>query len=136
MSMVQISWRPDSAALRKFGLVVIVGFAIIGAALQFIGSDTALAYVAYGAGLVLGVPALTGTVIGLPGYWLWMGVGFVMGNIVGRVLLSVVYYGLITPMGVIRRQLNDKLQLKRPNKTSYWIDIDNSGERGRYERLF
>ena len=37
-----------------------------------------LAWGIYAAAGILGLPALTGTAIGLPGYWLWMGVAFVM----------------------------------------------------------
>jgi hypothetical protein len=136
MSLVNISWRPDARTLRRFGVVVIVGFCLIGLFFQFWAGERTVALFAYGAAAVLGIPALTGTIIGLPGYWLWMGVGFVMGNIVGRVLLSVLYYGVITPIGVVRRQIVDKLQLRRYPKESYWVDIDSEGERSRYERQF
>lgn len=136
MPLVNISWRPDARALRRFGLVVIVGFCLIGLIFQFWAGDTTVALFAYGAAAVLGIPALTGTIIGLPGYWLWMGVGYVMGNIVGRVLLSVLYYGVVTPIGVVRRQIVDKLQIRRNLKESYWVDIDSEGESSRYERQF
>jgi hypothetical protein len=136
MAFVSISWRPDKKALRSFGLVVIIGLGLIGLFFQLWLEKPDVAYILYVAGAVLGLPGLTGTVIGLPGYWLWMGVAFVMGNIVGRVLLSVVYYGLITPMGTVRRALNDKLRLKRPQVESYWTDIEDKEEDTRYERLF
>lgn len=136
MSMIDIDWRPAPRELRKFGVVVMIGFGVIGSVLHFGFGEPVTARVLWAAGAVLGVPALTGTVIGLPGYWLWMGVAFVMGNIVSRVLLTVIYYGLITPIGLLRRLLgHDPLQ-RRKRKGSYWHDIERgSGDTG-YERLF
>ncbi len=136
MSMVDINWRPEPKALRKFGLTVMIGFGIIGLVIQFGADNLQGAYAAYIAGAVLGVPALTGTVIALPGYWVWMGVAFVMGNIISRVLLSIFFYLLITPMGVFRRLVHDKLLLKRPDRSSYWFDLPADGGKDRIERQF
>ncbi len=136
MSMVDINWRPKAKALRKFGLTVMIGFGIIGAVFQFAVGNLHGAYAAYAVGAALGVPALTGTVIALPGYWLWMGVAFVMGNIISRILLSLFFYLLITPMGIVRRMVNDKLLLKRPDRSSYWFDLPADGGKDRYERQF
>ena len=136
MSLVSISWRPSPKELRKFGLVVMIGLGIIGAVFQFLLNNVTAAYGVYIAAGVLGIPALTGLPIALPGYWLWMGIAFVMGNIMGRVVLGVVFYGLITPMGIVRRIFNDKLQLRPRNASSYWRDIPAGDETSRYERQF
>ncbi len=137
MSIVDISWRPDARALRKFGVVVIVGLALIGIAFQFWLDEVSVAYGLYITAAVLGLPALTGTVIALPGYWLWMGFAFVMGNIMGRVLLTAIYFLMFAPIGLVRRMLgNDKLSLRRPPVDSYWNDMEGEGESTRYERQF
>ena len=93
------------------------------------------AYGIYFAAALLGLPALTGTAIALPGYWLWMSIAFVMGNIMGRVLLSLLYYGMITPMGLVRRLVNDKLQLRAKGKQSYWENLPSDSD-SRFERQF
>jgi len=85
MSIVDINWRPDASSLRKFGLTAIIGLGLIGLLLQFWAERSAAAIGLYIDAGVLGLPALSGTGVGLPGYWLWMGIAFVMGNIVGRV---------------------------------------------------
>lgn len=136
MALVELNWRPDAKALRKFGVVVIVGLGVIGLALQLWGGRADLAWLVYGAAAVIGLPALTGTVVALPGYWLWMGMAFVMGNIMGRLLLALVYYGLITPMGLVRRLFTDPLMRRRPGVDSYWVEVDATGEKTRYERQF
>lgn len=136
MSMVDINWRPKPKELRKFGITVMIGFGIIGLLFQFVASNLNGAYVAYVAGAALGLPALTGTVVALPGYRLWMGVAFVMGNIMSRLLLGLFFYLLITPMGLVRRMAADTLRLKRPKVSSYWTDLPADGGKDRSERQF
>lgn len=136
MSMVDINWRPKPNELRKFGITVMVGFAVIGLLFQFAASNLGGAYIAYLIGAVLGLPALTGTVVSLPGYWLWMGVAFVMGNIMSRLLLGLFFFLLITPMGIGRRMIIDKLRIKKPAASSYWTDLPADGGKGRFERQF
>ena len=137
MSMVDISWRPGPKELRKFGLVVLVGMGLIGLVFQFWIDQAEVAMVLYAVGAVLGLPGLTGTSLGLPGYWFWMGFAFVLGNIMGRVLLTVIYYLLFLPMGIVRRWLgNDRLKLKRRYADSYWQNLKTKDDPDRFERQF
>jgi hypothetical protein len=137
VALVQIDWRPDAPEMRKFGVVVLIGMGIIGALFQFWAGAPQVALGCWIAGAILGVPALTGTRIGLPGYWLWMGIAFVMGNIMSRVLLVGIYFLVVTPIGLLRRAFGgDALGLKTPNGDSHWIDVKgDSGSTG-YERQF
>lgn len=135
--MVDIDWRPDARALRKFGITVLIGFALIGAVLYWWVEAQRAAEVTWLIGAVLGVPALTGLRLALPGYWLWMGVAFVLGNIMSRVLLTLIYFLVFTPIGLFRRLLGkDPLSLSRPEGSSYWRNIDGGSERHGYERQF
>ena len=137
MSIVDINWRPGPRGLRRFGLTVLIGFALLGLLFQFWFEKQTVAIVMWSAGGVLGLPALTGTVVGLPGYWFWMGIAFVLGNIVSRVLLGLIYYLLFTPLGLLRRLFGaDKLAARRRGAGSYWVDIDVGDEESRYERQF
>jgi len=57
--------------------------------------------------------------------WFLLGVG--LGKIVSPVVLSIIFFGIITPIAVIIK-LNgrDELKLKRPKKSSYWIETNGS----------
>ena len=41
-----------------------------------------------------------------PVYQVWMRIGLVLGWVNTRIILGIVFYGLVTPMGVIMRLLN------------------------------
>ena len=137
MSIVEINWRPGPRGLRRFAVTVIIGFALLGLVFQLWVDNFTAATALYIAGGALGLPALTGTVIGLPGYWLWMGIAFVTGNIISRILLGAIYYLLFTPLGLARRLLgNDRLARRRRETDSYWVALDPGDEAERYERQF
>jgi len=138
MSLVRINWRPDASALRKFGMTMLIGFGVIGLIFQFYYHKpvTAMACCAFGG--FAGALGLTGTKLALPLYLTWMAVGFVMGNIISRLVLMIVFYGLITPMGLCMRLIGrDRLALKRDvQKKSYWRNLDDTADARNYERQF
>jgi hypothetical protein len=70
---------------------------------------------------------------------LWMKLAFAISWVMTRVLLTVLYYGLITPYGFVSRLLRkDPLDLSwKRRKPSYWIDkTEEPGGLERYERPF
>jgi len=90
--------------LRSFGLMVGGIFAIIGLwPVLLHGRDLRLWAVVL-AGLLM-IPAVVfPKSLGLI-YRGWMAVGQVLGWINTRIILSVIFYGLITPLGLLRRLL-------------------------------
>ena len=92
----------DTKELRTFGLLIGAIFNLIGLwPLVVRGDDLRLWAVVLGS-----VLAICGVLV--PG-WLapvhrgWMWVGHMLGWINTRILLSIVFYGLITPIGVVFR---------------------------------
>lgn len=60
---------------------------------------------------------------------LWMKLGLLLGKIVSPIALSILFYLIITPIGLmIRIKGKDPLRLKfDPNVNSYWIPRDPPG---------
>jgi hypothetical protein len=136
LSLVRIDWRPGPKKLREFGAAILIGFAIIGGILYWRDAQTA-AYVCWIVAAAIGPIGLTGARIALPFYWVWMGFAFVMGNIMTRVVLAVVYYGVITPIGIAQRLAGrDRLQLHARTAETYWHDLPEAPPTEHYERQF
>lgn len=58
----------------------------------------------------------------LPLNKLWMKIGILLGIIVSPIVLGVIFFGLITPYGLIMRIMGrDEMKLKRSKKETYWI---------------
>lgn len=119
--------------LRKFGLLVGGVFLLLGAWFWYRGKPF------YWYTFVPGVP-----LVGLGAVWPtslkwvylgWMSLALVLGFVVSTVLLTVFYYVIMTPVGLIARAVGkDFLSQKlEPGAASYWIVRKSSGPKQRHE---
>ena len=123
-------------ALRSFGWVV-GGVLLVIAAVVWWRNDfavTTAVSVLGGIGGALVVLGLTAPVVLKPVYRVWMALAVVMGFIMTRVILSVVYYLVMTPIGLAMRLFGKDPMHRRidPEASSYWIEKsydDESPER-------
>ena len=74
----------------------------------------------------------------LPLNYAWMFLGFSLGRIINPIVLGIIYFLLITPIGIIRRFLgNDELKLHNNKKlSSYWIPKKNNTEVSNFKNQF
>ena len=118
--MITIDWHPSPAHLRRWAFAVAAGTALSGALFQFVDWGVFRAGHGLGAwlwtfGLFALVTAGTGSRIGLPAYWAWMGFAWTVGTLLGVAALAVVFFGVVTPLGVAARWAGrDRLTLRRP----------------------
>jgi hypothetical protein len=52
---------------------------------------------------------------------LWKRLGRLMGDLLGRVVLTVFYFTIFVPFAAIARVFTDPLQLKPAQRTSFWL---------------
>ncbi len=143
MSLVKLNWKPSPKELRQFGAIFGSGFLLIGLVKYFwiwnwlFERNEKLGLIFIFIGIVGGAIGLTGTKLALSLYWVWIGIAFVLGNIMSRVVITLIYYGVITPMSFVARLLGrDKLQLKKRAVQTYWQDISLPHEPEKYKRQF
>lgn len=143
MSLVQLNWNPNKRELRSFGAIFLVGFVIIGLVKMFWPFDVLMSrsetagYWIIGIGLFVGAVGLTGTRLAMPFYLIWIGIAFVMGNIISRLIVAAMYFLVLTPMRVLSNLAGrDRLQLKKRDTDTYWCDIALPREIEKYERQF
>ncbi len=64
-------------------------------------------------------------------YYLWIKLGDLMGKVVSPLVLGVIFFGLIAPLGLLTRLWGrDELRLKRLKTHSYWINRIPQGPSG------
>jgi hypothetical protein len=133
-------WRPDEARVasnRSFGLTFAGAFAALGAISLWRGG---LARGAWELGLAVGfltVAALApGVLAPLNRAWAWIGRG--LNGVVSPLLIIVLFYGVVTPVGLAMRALGkDPLRLRRdPQASSYWIDCREAAKTSDMRRQF
>src|SRR5688572_10717076 len=63
-----------------------------------------------------------------------MTVSFHVGQVMGRILLILLFLLVVTPMGLLLRLFGkDLLRLKRPAANSYWHEAKNANQ---FDRMF
>lgn len=109
-------------ALRKFGLLVGGVFLLIGFWIYYSSqSVVGIIFLSIGALLFIFGIFLPNSLSGV--YKIWMGLAFALGWIMSRVLLIILFYGVLTTISFIARIFRKKfMDLKfKDGKDSYWI---------------
>jgi len=57
-----------------------------------------------------------------PVYRAWMGLGKALSTVVNPIVMAVVYFGILTPVGFVRRVLGGNPLVHDPEGESYWAD--------------
>ncbi|MDI6809398.1 MAG: SxtJ family membrane protein [Candidatus Eisenbacteria bacterium] len=123
--------------LRQFGLTVGIVFALLAALLWWRGRSSCPYFFLISAVLIL--PAFLVPSVLKPVHKVWMTFAILMSWVMTRVILGLVFYVGITPMGFLARLSGkDFLRLKFDKKAdSYWIPKERQKfEKSDYERQF
>lgn len=72
-----------------------------------------------------------------PVYKAWMTVAMLIGWVLTRVILSVLFYAILTPLGLINRFSGKNILSDKPNQqTTYWIQRTSPKTKAQYENQF
>ena len=122
--------------IRSFGITIGIILFIISGLLMYYNKESYQ---------IIGIIALTFLGLGLiipvvlkPLYFVWMTFAAILGWVMTRVILSFVFYLIITPIGLLTKLLGeDFLALKRGESDSYWNYRDSAEELNQdYEKQF
>lgn len=125
-------------ALRKFGLMV--GGVFLALALLLWWRQRAWwLWLAVPGGMLVAVGAVLPATLRWV-YLAWMGLALVLGTVMSTVLLTLLFYLAVTPIGWLARFRGKDFLRRRiePGSASYWLKRDRSVRRDRtfYERQF
>ena len=137
--MIDINWNPSRRELRQFagiwfpGLLAVIGVVVF----YHTGSVAAAAWI-WGPAFVLSVLGCFVPRLIRPVFIACTCATYPIGWLVSCLLLAVIYYLILTPIGLVMRLLGrDPLGRKFDRSaTTYWIVHDPSPDRGRYFRQF
>jgi hypothetical protein len=106
--------------LREFGATMAAILIVLGDIALLRGRAIALYLV--GSGAALGVLGLAAPAVLRPLQKVWMGLGIVLGFFVSRVILSILFYIIITPIGLMMKLAGKDLLDERidERRASYW----------------
>ena len=140
----EVNWNPGPPERRKFALSLIIGFPCIAVVLLLVGVlrgkgwNLPLAAIVGGGGLAVGLVLLAVPQIARPIYVGWYFVACCIGLVVGNLALAIVFFVLLTGLGLIMRALGRKPVSKGFDKqaATYWHDGEQVDDPNRYYRQF
>ena len=147
MKLFEVNLNPDDRTLAEFGFGAFAVFGLLGGFVlwrhSLLGIDLGRSYehVAYGCWGVGAVSALGSLVAPRLNRYLYRGlvvVTFPIGFVLSHVLMAVIFYAIITPVGVAFRLFGrDPLRRKfDPSLSTYWVDHQEPDRVERYFRQY
>lgn len=126
----------NKSTLRKFGLVMTVPLVII-AGLLFWKDKTTWQYFA-GAAAFFFLSGLIVPIILAPIEYVWMLLAKALSVVMTFVLLTIVFYVVVTPLGLLMKLLGkDLLNKKFPVKDkSFWVPVEADGPHSRPDKPY
>ncbi len=115
----RIPARLTAAAGRKFGLTVGIAFLAIGALLVW-RAKPLRADVAFALGALLVLAGLTVPTLLGPVERAWMRLAHLISKVTTPIFMGVVYFLVITPLGLLRRAFGPSSIPQRAGQASYW----------------
>jgi hypothetical protein len=132
-----VQWDPPRKELRKFARAMLVGFGFIGVLIAWrahsVGTPT---FVFWSIGVALAAAAFVPG-LGRVAYLMVYVPSGIMGFIISRVLLTVVFFLLFTPLAFLLRLVGkDVLHLRRNIDGTEWISHPAGHDRKSFYRQF
>ncbi|HTZ39991.1 MAG TPA: SxtJ family membrane protein [Syntrophales bacterium] len=126
----------DRKALRNFGLLM-AGMLLVVGGWMWWKSAAGWPWIGGGA-VLLAIIGLAMPMILKPLYRAWMIFALILGWIMTCVILALVYFLVVTPIGYLGRALGEQfLHLKRSGQDTYWVrKTGPARQKSDYERQF
>ena len=139
MSVIEIRKNPSRRELAWFGLLLALFFGVIGGLVTWhAGGPTVLARVLWFVGVGLAIVYYAIPPVRRPIYLGWIYGTYPIGWVISHVILALVYYGVVTPVGLVMRAAgHDPMQRRLdPNAATYWVEREEAPELPQYFKQF
>lgn len=138
MALLQMDWKPDSAALRRFGFSFAASALVFGVVIWLLDATPMVAAI-LGTALALAglLVALLPSPAARPIYLALMVPAFLVGSVVSRILVGVLFFLVVTPIGLaLRLRKHDPLALKQVPGSAFVNSPQQDDSPDTFERTF
>ena len=124
MALIEVNWNPKPKDLRSFGKIALIATCIL-AGLLYVLKDLAIQWIfcIICFGLVVFISSLTSLKVTRLIYITLTAITMPIGMAISFVVMTVFYYLIITPVGLVFRLIGrDSMKRKfDPTAKSYWV---------------
>jgi glucan phosphoethanolaminetransferase (alkaline phosphatase superfamily) len=136
--MIDLNLKPRTKVLRQFSLIWLLLFVGLGTYYYLKQPAHGTRPILLLAAAVLGIIGLIWPFVIRPIYQIAVIVTFPIGWVVSQAVLILMYYGVVTPLGLLLRVMRpDPLSRnEQPNAASYWSDKPQPADLRSYFRQY
>lgn len=132
-----VKWHPDARELRRFAIAMLIGFFVLGLLSGWrargIGAGS---LILWSIGAILALAAFVPK-LGRIAYLMVYLPSSIIGYVVSNVLLALMFFLVITPLGIILKLMGkDVLQQRREKRKTQWTPIEETKNDDSYYRQF
>lgn len=138
MALVRIDWNPTPSALRRFGWSLAATALAVAILFWVFASSPKIPLILSAVFLCAGLACwVLPSAVARPVYLALMGPSFLVGNLMSRLLLAVVYALVVTPTGLLLRLAGKDPLGTRGDRPSMFVRLSDppTPDRRGYERL-
>jgi len=125
----------EKSALSKFGMTMSVAFLIISGLFLFRGKHAVAVFALIFACLFFASRLFLPKSL-KPVYIIWMHFAFILAWINTRIILIIMFYVILTPIGLFMRLFRKDLLERKRRLQTYWKNKDSTFNPLNYERRF
>lgn len=136
--MLPVNRHPSPSELRWFGILLVIFTAVLGALVGWRTGSPAWRTVIWMVGGGLALVYVVVPAARRPIYVGWMYAAFPIGWTVSHLLMALIYFGVITPIGLVLRAVGHDALERRFDRSarSYWVRYTPQREPERYFKQF
>lgn len=138
MAVLEINRNPSQRELRWFGVIVLIFCGAVGLILRLRFDLETAAWIAWAVGALVAAVFYAVPPVRRALYVGWMYLFYPVGFVLSLVVLGVIYYLVLTPIGLVLRLLGRDSMGRRPapDAQTYWIRREAKIASERYFRQF
>ncbi len=137
------NWQPGTKELKSFGRSLTIGFpglAVVFSLVIYLRTHAWVTWPLWMAGIGAAAGLLFWAVppIAKPFYLGWYFIACSIGLVVSNVILATIFYGVITPIGLLRRAFGKDPMTRQFDRAakSYWRPVEKVDDPRHYFRQF
>ena len=138
MALLEINRNPSRRDLASFGAVLLVFFIVIGLVIGRATHSELVRNVFWSVGGVLALVYYAVPALRKPMFVGWMYAAYPLGYVISHVLLGLIYFAVVTPIGLIMRAVGHDPMERRFDRAArtYWVPREPVSDVKRYFRQF
>ena len=139
MALIDIDYNPKPKTLKNFGRISLIALSVLALLLHLLkGLPLTWVYTLSGFGICIFILSIISTKLIRPIYLAMTLLTVPIGYLVSFVILSIFYFIIITPIGLIFKITQRDILEKKfdPDAETYWIKRKNTTDPKRYFNQF